>query len=98
MSTIVSILNRCNDWSWSFWPILRRPPKKNQAINTILVLKLTAFFGTMMAIIQVIIACYFDPRFLVLNLIISWLFFFSAYKGTFVWAWNKRAKSLQAKI
>jgi hypothetical protein len=51
MNTIVELLNKLSDMDWGWWPILKCRPSKNQYINTAVLIKITAFYGTILGLL-----------------------------------------------
>ena len=71
-------------------------PKECDCLGSLVVLKITPFFGTMASIV---ILLFLDKPLSLVSIVLtftySWVMFFVAYRSTFAIAWNIRAKKLR---
>ena len=91
-------MNEWTDRDWGWWPLLKLRPKKEEAMTSRLLIKMTGLFGSCSgALAWVFIRLRHDdvsllaPGFIVAC---SWLFFYFGYRFTFARAWNARAAEL----
>ena len=96
MNKIISVMNWLTDMDWSWWPLLRCRPAKNEYIDNLVVLKITPFFGTIAGLIPISMMNNFDDlKVVIFFLLFGWVGFFILYRLTFSIAWNIRANSLK---
>lgn len=96
MKTLINIMNQLNDMDWSWWPLLRCRPVKDQPITTLVVLKMTPVFGTLTGILVALAGQFDTPVSLLASLTFGWVSFFLLFRISFAAAWNHRAQALRA--
>jgi len=85
-------MNWLTDMDWGWWPLVKYRPNKNEYIDNKVTLKITPFFGSVSAIIILILINEFNNITLTLSaFVIGWVVFFIIYRLTFAVAWNIRA-------
>ena len=91
-------MNKLTDMEWGWWPFLGLRPKKEAVMNTRLLLKITALFGSLSGALGLfIIHLRYDDVSLIgagLAVVSAYLGFFFGYRFTFARAWNARAAEL----
>jgi len=95
MKPIIDSLNWLSDQDWNWWPLLKLRPSQHDRITDRVVLKLTAFFGTLSGLAIVAIARHYSSaEHVLIDMAIGWAAFYAIYRVTFVPAWNVRARRL----
>jgi len=96
MNKLVDILNALADMDWGWWPLLRYRPPKHKDIDSVVILKLTPYFGTLTGLLIAYSAQQFNmPVSLIIYIGIGWFSFFILYRVAFAPAWNSRARKLR---
>jgi hypothetical protein len=101
MRTLEDFLNRLSDQDWGWWPVLFLRPARDRDIDFRALLRITAVSGPTAGfiaylcrlILQSITTVNFKP--LALHMLAGCVIFFIAYRITFAWSWNRRARRLR---
>ena len=100
MDKLEDLMNSLTDRDWSWWPVLFLRPNRDQLIDSVLLLKMTAVFGTAIGVLWFLWITVSGGQTLSLSvfallMILGWVFFLAGYKFTFAYFWNRRARRLQ---
>lgn len=94
-------MNGLTDMDWGWWPVLFLRPTKDKDIDTVLLLKLSIIFGSIIGLFYLfyfyLVLGELPVDILIGSFFIGWLLFFILYKVTFVFFWNRRARRLRGK-
>jgi len=94
--------NKLADADWTWWPLLSLRPPRDQKINNLRLLKLTAFLGTFAGLAVFLLGGLSHKiPFTILNallwLALAWVFIFAYCKFLLALFWNRRAARLGKK-
>ena len=100
---VIDFMNWLTDMDLGWWPLLRLRPSMDQDIDSIVVLKLTPFFGTVCGVLVGSIIAIDSPELrspmlFIAAFIYGCLTFFILYRFTFALAWNSRARTLRQRL
>lgn len=95
MNKIINSMNWLTDLDWGWWPLLKYRPQKAERIDIIVVAKITPFFGTLVALLVILLTgAHKNISDVTFSFVLSWVIFFVFYRATFAVTWNIRAKIL----
>ncbi len=100
MRQLEDFMNRLTDMDGGWWPFVFLRPPKNREISSVILLKMTGFFGPLTGLVGLLTllfhkgfqavtlqaVCFFIP--------FGCLLFYVIYKFTFAYFWNRRARRL----
>ena len=97
-------MNWLSDMDWGWWPVLRLRPRREHDIDDAVLLRMTAVFGPVTGALVVLEVVWMARKFhrpltpglLMLGLLAGCGIFYLAYKFTFAFFWNRRARRLRA--
>lgn len=98
MRKLEQLMKWLTDMDWGWWPVVHLRPRKERDIDNSVLLKMTAWFGTWLGIIAIVLQRRGDilsPGNVAVRVVAGWVAFFFIYKFTFAICWNKRAKRLR---
>jgi hypothetical protein len=96
MKALIDFMNWLTDMDWGWWPLLSARPSKEKPIDSIVLAKITPFFGTLTGLLIAVIANHFTSlRRVLVDVGLAWVLFFIGYRLTFAIAWNSRARLLR---
>ena len=92
-------MNSLTDQNWGWRPFLFLRPDKNQDISNAVLLKMSFYFGSSVAVLLLLLRFLIErtitPVSIAAVVLGCWLAFFLAYKFTFAIFWNRRARRLR---
>ncbi len=99
MQKLEEFMNSLTDRDWGWWPVVSLRPPKTKEIQNFRLLKMTAVFGPVTALLIFLIQRrtpqIVSVRAIVLHLVLGCALFFVLYKFTFAYFWNRRARRLR---
>ena len=100
MQALEDFFNKIADADWTWWPLLSLRPAKDQKLDNIRLLKLTAFFGAftgggLFCIGTALGKIYLSPWNALYLLAVCSAFIFLFCKFILAFFWNRRAARLQ---
>ena len=99
MHGLERLMNRLTDADWGWWPVVFLRPPQDRDIDTLVLLKMTCVFGVGAGLIAVALmfsnGIVLNATRVLLTLVIGCLGFFVAYRMTFAYFWNRRARRLR---
>ena len=99
MRKLEEVMNWLTDMDWGWWPVLTLRPPKERDIDNIVLVKMTTWFGTVIAIIVLLLRFrrthILTAGEIVGSILFGWIVFFILYKFTFAIFWNRRARRLR---
>ena len=99
MRQFEDFLNALTDMDWGWWPLLSARPAKSKNIDNLVLLKLTALFGTCLGLLWAAFYRLTAPNAtlaaVAVRFVLGWFIYFLGYKLTFAYSWNRRATRLR---
>jgi len=96
MRKLEDFMNWLTDMDWGWWPVVFLRPPKDRDIDNVVLLKMTAWFGTIIAVITLLIDFRRTHTLTAMDnagrVLFCWFAFFLLYKFTFAIFWNRRVK------
>lgn len=102
MDRIEKFANWMSDMDWGWWPLLSLRPARDKDIDSVVLFKMTMFFGTVSGMLVLLIGLW-DPSSptvgsLAGDFLFGWFGFLVVYKVSFAHFWNRRAKRLRSEL
>lgn len=97
MNKFVDLMNSLTDMDWGWWPFLFLRPQKNEYMNTVVVMRISAFFGTFAGVGIGILQRGFSLSGIAEAIVFVTIFFFVVYRLTFAVFWNMRADDINGR-
>ena len=99
MQKLEDFMNSLTDQNWGWWPVVSLRPPKDRDIDNLTLLKMTCFFGPATGLFMFLFR-FRSVEALTLErgalyLVVGCVIFFSIYKLTFAFFWNRRARRLR---
>ena len=97
MQRLEDLMNSLTDMDWGWWPAVFLRPPKHKDMDTVVLLKMTCFFGPMTALVVLLGRVVRMGRVTLsaTDLLLCCVLFFVLYRFTFAVAWNRRARRLR---
>ena len=99
MQRIENLMNRLTDADWGWWPVVFLRPPRDRDIDTPVLLKMTRVFGLGAGLIAIALMVSngipLNATRVLLSLLFGCVGFFFAYRATFAYFWNRRARRLR---